>query len=99
MVWEASAKKTPRMPVQEIKRLVEEALGTLNEPQRQTIQRVIFEGLTLREVAEHSGESYSAVRNHYYRGLDHLRACLTPQPATVRAERALPFGEVNPGKA
>jgi RNA polymerase sigma-70 factor (ECF subfamily) len=54
MVWEASARTAPRMPVQEIKQLVEEALGTLNEPQRQTIQRVIFEGLTLREVAEHS---------------------------------------------
>src|SRR6266850_2310606 len=83
MVWEASARTTPRMPVQEIKQLVAEALGTLNEPQRQTIQRVIFEGLTLREVAEHTGESYSAVRNHYYRGLDHLRACLTSQSGTL----------------
>src|SRR5260370_30000061 len=73
MVWEASAKTTPRMPVQEIKQLVEEALGTLNEPQRQTIQRGVFEGLTLREVADHTGESCRAVRNHYYRGLDHLR--------------------------
>jgi hypothetical protein len=58
MVWEASAKTTPRTPVQEIKQLVEEALGTLNEPQRQTMQRVIFEGLILREVAEHTSESY-----------------------------------------
>ena len=99
MVWEASAKTAPRMAVQEIKQLVEEALGTLNEPQRQTIQRVIFEGLTLREVAEHTGESYSAVRNHYYRGLDNLRACLTPQSVTLRAGRALPFGEVSRGKA
>jgi len=99
MVWEASAKTTPRMPVQEVKQLVEEALGTLNEPQRQTIQRVIFEGLTLREVAEHTGESYSAVRNHYYRGLDHLRACLTPRSVPVRAESVLPIGEVSRGKA
>ena len=99
MVWEASAKTTPRMPVQEIKQLVEEALGTLNEPQRQTIQRVVFEGLTLREVAEHTGESYSAVRNHYYRGLDHLRDCLTPRPATARSETILRLGEVNRGKA
>lgn len=99
MVWEASAKATPRTPVQEIKQLVEQALGTLNEPQRQTIQRVIFEGFTLREVSEHTGESYSAIRNHYYRGLDHLRACLTPQSTTVRAERVLSFGEVSRGKA
>ncbi len=87
------------MPVQEIKQLVEEALDTLNEPQRQTIQRVVFEGLTLREVAEHTGESYSAVRNHYYRGLDHLRDCLTPRPATARSETILRLGEVNRGKA
>lgn len=99
MVWEASVKTTPRTPAQEIKQLVEDALGTLNEPQRQTIQRVVFEGLTLREVAEHTGESYSAVRNHYYRGLDHLRACLTPQSVALRAERVLPFGEVSRGKA
>jgi len=99
MVWEASGKTTPRTPAQEIKQLVEEALGTLNEPQRQTIQRVLFEGLTLREVAEHTGVSYSAVRNHYYRGLDNLRACLIPQSVTLRAERVLPFGEVSRGKA
>jgi RNA polymerase sigma-70 factor (ECF subfamily) len=99
MVWEASARTTPRMPVQEIKQLVEQALSTLNEPQRLTIQSVIYEGLTLREVAEHTGESYSAVRNHYYRGLDHLRACLNPQSVTVRSEKVLPFGEVSRGEA
>src|SRR5713101_5405965 len=55
-VWEASGKTTPRTPAQEIKRLIEEALGTLNEPQRQTVQSVVLDGLTLREVAERSGE-------------------------------------------
>lgn len=99
MVWEASAKTTPRMPVQETKQLVEQALGTLNEAQRRTIQRVVFEGLTLREISEHTGESYSAVRNHYYRGLANLRACLTPQSVTLRANSVLPFGEVSRGKA
>ena len=99
MVWEASGKTVPRTPTQEIKQLVGEALGTLNEPQRQTVQSVVLDGLTLREVAERSGESYSAVRNHYYRGLDNLRACLTPQSVTLRAEKALPFGEVSRGKA
>ncbi len=97
--WEASDKTTPRMPIQEIKQLVEEVLGTLNEPQRRTIEKVIFEGLTLREVAEHTGESYSAVRNHYYRGLDRLRDCLTRRPVALRSEKILRVGELNRGKA
>jgi len=99
MVWEASAKSTSRIPIQELKQMVQEALGTLNEPQRRTIEKVVFEGLTLREVAERTGESYSAVRNHYYRGLDHLRGCLTARPAAVRTEAILGLGEVSNGKA
>jgi RNA polymerase sigma-70 factor (ECF subfamily) len=99
MVWEATVTATPRMPAQEIRQLMEEALATLGEAQRRTIQRVIFEGISLREVAEHTGESYSAVRNHYYRGLANLRACLTPRSVTLHAETASPFGEVSRGKA
>src|SRR5262249_22444724 len=87
MEWEASSHSTPRIPVPELKQLVEELLGTLNDVQRRTIQRVIFEGLTLREVAEQTGESYSAVRNHYYRGLHQLRERLTTR-SPERAERS-----------
>jgi RNA polymerase sigma-70 factor (ECF subfamily) len=99
MVWEASAKTTPRMPAQELKQIAEEALATLHERQRQTIERVIFEGLTLREVAERTGESYDAVRNQYYRGLRNLRACLVPSSIKVRNEAILGVGEVSRGKA
>ena len=97
--WEANSHNTPRMPVPELKQLVEELLATLNECQRRTIQRVIFEGLTLREVAEQTGESYSSVRNHYYRGLHHLRACFAAQPERVRSEGVLGLGEVSRGSA
>jgi DNA-directed RNA polymerase specialized sigma24 family protein len=45
------------MPAQELERLLGEALGTLNVPQRLAIEKVMFEGLTLREVAEQAGES------------------------------------------
>src|SRR6266481_3547527 len=76
MSWESKAKTTPSMPAQELKQILDEALGNLREPQRRTVQKIIFEGLTLREAAEQSGETYSTVRNNYYRGLDHLRACL-----------------------
>lgn len=96
-LWEASQHATPRMYVQELKRLVTQALGTLNEPQRRTIQKVIFDGFTLREIAEQSRETYSAVRNHYYRGLDHLRATLATQPVSVPEHRVLGIEEVSRG--
>ena len=98
-LWEASRHAIPRMSAQELRRLVEQVLGTLNEPQRLTIQKVIFDGLTLREIAEQSSESYSAVRNHYYRGLDHLRACLAAQPVSVSSHRVLGIEEVSRGEA
>jgi RNA polymerase sigma-70 factor (ECF subfamily) len=102
MTWESKAKTTPSMPAQELKQILDEALGNLREPQRRTVQKVIFEGLTLREAAEQSGETYSTVRNHYYRGLDHLRACLVPKPVAVPNEGILGLGlggEVSRGKA
>jgi RNA polymerase sigma factor (sigma-70 family) len=87
------------MSVQELKRLVEQALGTLKDAQRRTIQKVIFDGLTLREIAEQSRESYSAVRNHYYRGLDHLRATLEAQPVSAPGHSVLGIEEVRGGEA
>jgi RNA polymerase sigma-70 factor (ECF subfamily) len=99
IVWEANANITPRIPAQELKQVVEEALVTLSEQQGRTVKRVIFEGLTLREIAERTGKSYNTVRNNYYRGLDHLRACLDPSAITVRSEARLGLGEVSRGKA
>ena len=81
MVWEAAAKTTPRVPAQELKQVVQEALTTLPETQKSIVEKVIFEGLTLREVAQRSGSSYNAVRNKYYRGLDHLRDGLATRDA------------------
>src|SRR6266436_2958140 len=89
---------TPRLPSQELNRLIEQALGSLKESERRTIRLVFFEGLTLKEVAERTEESFSNVRNHYYRGLDHLRACLAITPVALRTPRVL-LGEVNRAKA
>jgi len=100
--WESKAKTSPSMPAQELKQILDEALANLREPQRRTVQKVVFEGLTLREAAEQSGEAYSTVRNHYYRGLDHLRACLVPKPVPETSEGILGLGlggEVSRGKA
>jgi RNA polymerase sigma-70 factor (ECF subfamily) len=99
MTWEAVAKTTPRIPAQELKQVLEQALRTLPEQQKRTIENVIFEGLTLRDFAEQTGQTYSAVRNHYYRGIDRLRACLAPKPLDVTNEGLLCLGEVSRGKA
>jgi RNA polymerase sigma-70 factor, ECF subfamily len=105
MEWEAASQNTQRIALPELKQLVEQLLSTLNDVQRRTIERVIFEGFTLREVAEQTGESLSAVRNHYYRGLHHLRARLTAEPERARNEGVVEgnilggLGEVNRGSA
>ncbi len=99
MAWEASARTTPRIPAQELKQVVQEALTTLPEIQKSIVEKVVFEGLTLREVAERSGSSYNAVRNRYYRGLHHLRVCLVERSATAVNEGILDLGEVSRGKA
>src|SRR5258707_7956393 len=99
MAWEASARTPPRMPAQELSQVVQEALTTLPEVQRSIVKNVVFEGLTLREIAERSGSSYNAVRNRYYRGLHHLRVCLVERSATVVNEGILGLGEVSRGKA
>lgn len=67
-----------RLPTQETARLSTEALALLPEPQRATIQMLFYEGLTLKEIAEHTGETFSNVRHHYYRGLSRLRDLLGP---------------------
>ncbi len=56
--------------------LTEELLRELPDAQRATIEMAFFEDLTFTEIAERRGESFSAVRHHYYRGLTRLRAML-----------------------
>lgn len=49
------------------------ALEELTEQQRTTIERHIFQGATLREISEETGETVENTRHHYYRGLDRLK--------------------------
>jgi len=99
VTWEGSGVTTPQLATQEAARLVEEALGILNEPQRRTIQQVFFEGMTLKEVAEQTRESLSNVRNHYYRGLDRLRLNLSAPPLEIGNDAVIPIPEVGRAKA
>jgi RNA polymerase sigma-70 factor (ECF subfamily) len=49
---------------------------TLSVDQRETLELHLFEGYSLREIAEKKGESVGNVRHHYYRALDRLRVQL-----------------------
>src|SRR5262245_9513835 len=48
--------------------LLHQALQGLNQRERQIIELIAFNGLTLSEVSGQMQESYANVRNHYYRG-------------------------------
>lgn len=58
-----------RLTVQQLKT----AFGDLSDRQRKTLEMFFFEGLTLVEIAERTGEDVKNVRHHYYRGLERLR--------------------------
>jgi RNA polymerase sigma-70 factor (ECF subfamily) len=53
--------------------------GELSAEQRETLELHFFEGYSLREIAEKSGQSVGNVRHHYYRALERLRLHLFPQ--------------------
>ncbi len=57
----------------ELKQLLKEGLATLSRAQRRVIELASFEGLSMKEIAEKTGESLVNVRHHYYRGLQKLR--------------------------
>jgi len=56
--------------------LSDELIAVLPETQRRTIEMFFSEGLTLKEIAERTQQTFSNVRHHYYRGLERLRAVL-----------------------
>jgi RNA polymerase sigma-70 factor (ECF subfamily) len=58
---------------QELKRLLQQGLATLNGPQKQVVELASYTGLSMREIADKTGDSLSNVRHHYYRGLEKLR--------------------------
>ena len=60
----------------ETKRLVRQSLNALSDKQKSVIEMVCYEGLTMREIAERTGDSLVSVRHHYYRGLQKLRSLI-----------------------
>ena len=51
----------------------------LSEEQRDTLELHFFEGYSLREIAEKTGQTLGNVRHHYYRALERLRSNLFPK--------------------
>ncbi len=72
----------------ETRMLIKESLVTLNPVQKRVLELAYFEGLSLKEIAEGTGESLGNVRHHYYRGLARLRTFITEEnPAKATAVR------------
>jgi RNA polymerase sigma-70 factor (ECF subfamily) len=67
----------------ELRDLLKKGFESLGEPQRRVIRQVTFEGLSMREIADRTGESLVNVRHHYYRGLRKLRTFVERQNAPV----------------
>jgi RNA polymerase sigma-70 factor (ECF subfamily) len=70
----------------ETKELVRQSMAALSESQKSVIEMACYEGLSMREITERTGESFDKVRHHYYRGLQKLRTLIsgggdTKQPA------------------
>jgi RNA polymerase sigma-70 factor, ECF subfamily len=69
---------------QEIRQLVTQALGSLNETQSRVLKLAYFEGLSLKEIAERTSETLGNVRHHYYRGLTKLREVVKGEPGAEK---------------
>jgi RNA polymerase sigma-70 factor (ECF subfamily) len=67
-----------RMSAQEWQAVLKRGIKELNVKERQIIELVAFDGLTVREASEQMQESYVNGRNHYYRGLKKLKEFLGP---------------------
>lgn len=62
-------------------RMVRQAFRVLTSAQSNTLKLAFFEGLSLKEISERTGEPLGNVRHHYYRGLDRMRCHLESRAA------------------
>ena len=73
----------------EARDFIHRGLEVLSPVQKRVLHLAYFEGLTMKEIAEETGETLGNVRHHYYRGLDKLRDHLSQanQASEVRVAR------------
>jgi RNA polymerase sigma-70 factor, ECF subfamily len=68
----------------ELNQLMQQGLATLGKVQKQVIELASYEGLSMKEIADKTGDSLSNVRHHYYRGLQKLRSFITQPNNTAK---------------
>jgi RNA polymerase sigma-70 factor (ECF subfamily) len=70
----------------EARKMLGAALPELTTAQRRTIEMAYFEGWTVGEISEKTGESVVSVRHHHYRGLRRLRDLIAEKRAKKTAK-------------
>ena len=86
LAFSVGAHRSDGLSTAEVSRLVDQALGSLNAKQQAAITLVYFQGLTLEEAAQKTGETLPAIRHHYYRGLMKLREFISSSKSLQNAE-------------
>lgn len=71
---------SPGVSEVENRHLLSKALRSLRGSQRHVLELAGRDGLSLRDIAEATGENLGNIRHHYYRGLQTLRARLMGRP-------------------
>lgn len=61
------------------KELLERLRDKLSPQQQVIVELHFFEGYSLREIAEKTGQTLASIRGHYYRGLERLRSIVFPE--------------------
>jgi len=61
----------------ETKELVRQSMASLSDSQKSVIEMACYEGLSMREIADRTGDSFVNVRHQYYRGLQKLRSLIS----------------------
>jgi len=64
----------------ECERFMQEALACLSGKQRRILELAFYEGLSMREAAEITGETFDTVRHHFYRAIGNLRSIIHREP-------------------
>jgi RNA polymerase sigma-70 factor (ECF subfamily) len=84
--FSVGAHRSDRLSTAEVSHLVGQALGSLTTKQQIAITLVYFQGLTLEEAAQKTGETLAAIRHHYYRGLMKLREFISSKESVQKAD-------------
>jgi RNA polymerase sigma-70 factor, ECF subfamily len=71
--------RTPLIDEIAARNLLDRLRAELSPEQMETLELHFFEGYSLREIAEKTGQTLGNVRHHYYRALDRLRSNVFPK--------------------